>query len=178
MRLYLLRHEERTLTDISFFVPLTQRGKTNAKTKQVMELNKLSLTRIYSSPFLRALETIEPYINQKSLSSVDNVVNIDNSLAEASIFGYYKIYDPPLEWYKRFKINKNYKSITEKITKQETEEEIALRVRRFFHYLMTRYRNTNENILIVSHAYIIQLFLREMNLPIRDVKMGELIKAF
>lgn len=177
MRLYLLRHEERPLTDISFFVPLTSKGKINAQNK-VAALNQLNLTRIYSSPFLRTLETIEPYINQKSLSSVDNVVNIDNSLAEASIYGYYKIYDPPFEWYKRFKINKNYKSITEKISKQETEEEIARRVRNFFHYLMTRYQNTNENILIVSHAYIIQLFLREMNLPIKNIKMGELIRTF
>lgn len=175
MRLYLLRHEERNLRDISFFSPLTLRGRWNAENKQVPILNQLDLTKIYSSPFLRALETIEPYIRQEELN-IDSI-NIDHSLAEASIFGYYRMYDLPLLWYDRFKINRNYLSITGKIERQETEQEIAMRVRKFLQYLIARYKHTDENILIISHEYIIILILRELDLNAREIKMGELIQA-
>ena len=75
MRLYLLRHEDRT-QDATFFAPLTLRGLQNSK-KLVKVLRKLQINVIFSSPFVRTLQTIKNY---SKLSGIP--VKIDYALEE------------------------------------------------------------------------------------------------
>ena len=75
MKLYILRHEDRT-QDATFFSPLTKDGLENSE-KLIELLNELNIDIIYSSPFIRTLQTINPYAKYKNLK-----INIDYSLAE------------------------------------------------------------------------------------------------
>ena len=78
MIIYLLRHEDRT-QDCTFFSPLTKKGLENSIILKD-KLKELDINVIYSSPFIRTLQTIYPY----SISS-GNKINIDYSLAEIQL---------------------------------------------------------------------------------------------
>jgi 2,3-bisphosphoglycerate-dependent phosphoglycerate mutase len=75
MKIYILRHEDRTM-DGTFFSPLTQDGLDNA-VKLIELLNKYNIDCIYSSPFIRTLQTVYPYAKSKGLK-----INADHSLSE------------------------------------------------------------------------------------------------
>ena len=61
MLLYLLRHEERP-DDPSFLTELTENGKQRANTSLKQKLDFTDFTTIYSSSFIRVLQTIQPYL--------------------------------------------------------------------------------------------------------------------
>ena len=63
MKIYILRHEERTI-DASFFSPLTKQGILNS-INLIPLLENLNITTIISSPFIRTLQTIKPYSKKK-----------------------------------------------------------------------------------------------------------------
>ena len=65
MPLFILRHEERLADDFLFNSELTSNGKNNAKTSLFNHLSYYNFDYIYSSPFKRVLQTIEPYILDK-----------------------------------------------------------------------------------------------------------------
>jgi broad specificity phosphatase PhoE len=60
MRIYILRHEERTI-DCTFFSPLTKNGLEKSN-KLVNYLKNLNITDIYCSPFIRTLQTINAFV--------------------------------------------------------------------------------------------------------------------
>ena len=59
MKIYILRHEDRT-QDCSFFSPLTSLGLNNA-INLINYLDTCNINIIFSSPFIRTLQTIHPY---------------------------------------------------------------------------------------------------------------------
>ena len=59
MRLFLLRHEERP-KEVGFYTELTEEGKKNSINK-VKQLEKLNIDKIFCSPFIRCVQTIEPF---------------------------------------------------------------------------------------------------------------------
>ena len=61
MKIYILRHEMRPLHDPRFMTELTEHGKHKAMFSLKNTLKNISFTHIYSSPFLRVLQTIAPY---------------------------------------------------------------------------------------------------------------------
>ena len=65
MKLYILRHEDKT-QDATFFSPLTKQGLENA-TKLINELEKVEISHIYSSPYIRTLQTVHPYCKKHDL---------------------------------------------------------------------------------------------------------------
>ena len=65
MKLYILSHEDRN-QDATFFSPLTKQGLENA-TKLIKELEKVEISHIYSSPYIRTLQTIHPYSKKHNL---------------------------------------------------------------------------------------------------------------
>ena len=75
MKIYILRHEDRTM-DLTFFSPLTKNG-LDKSLKISDELGKLEINSIYSSPYIRTLQTIYPYSKRTSLP-----VKLDYSLTE------------------------------------------------------------------------------------------------
>ena len=59
MKLYVLRHEDRTM-DLTFFSPLTKNGLNNS-VNLIKFLEKEKINSIYSSPYIRTLQTVYPY---------------------------------------------------------------------------------------------------------------------
>ena len=59
MKLYILRHEDRTM-DLTFFSPLTKTGLENS-VELIKYLENEKINIIYSSPYIRTLQTIYPY---------------------------------------------------------------------------------------------------------------------
>ena len=59
MRLYILRHEDRTM-DLTFFSPLTKNGLEKSN-ELINHLENERINCIYSSPYIRTLQTIYPY---------------------------------------------------------------------------------------------------------------------
>ena len=59
MKIYVIRHEDRTM-DLTFFSPLTKNGLENS-VKLITTLEKERIDTIYSSPYIRTLQTVYPY---------------------------------------------------------------------------------------------------------------------
>ena len=75
MKIYILRHEDRT-SDCSFFSPLTELGLNNSN-KLISVLEKLNIDIIFSSPFIRTLLTVKPYV-----LTHNKYINIEYGLSE------------------------------------------------------------------------------------------------
>ena len=75
MKIYILRHEDRT-QDATFFSPLTKLGLENS-TQLIDVLEKINIKSIYSSPFIRTLQTIFPYAKKNNI-----LINVEYSLSE------------------------------------------------------------------------------------------------
>ena len=76
MKIYLLRHEIRDMYDPSFYSPLLDAGLKNAQVLSTI-LDKQDINLIFSSPFKRVLQTVQPYCDMRNLK-----VNIEYSLYE------------------------------------------------------------------------------------------------
>ena len=75
MKLYLLRHEDRTI-DCTFFSPLTLLGlKNSVKLKNLLVTHNIN--KIYSSPFIRTIQTIFPYSKKHKIP-----INLEYGLSE------------------------------------------------------------------------------------------------
>ena len=77
MSTYILRHELRNPDNPLFHSPLTTEGEENA-IKLVDTIKALNIETIYSSPFLRTIQTVYPYC-----VATGTVVNVDNALYES-----------------------------------------------------------------------------------------------
>ena len=97
MKLYVMRHYERNTMIVELESPLIYEGQMNAKNKY-NELNKLNINTIYSSPFLRTIQTGDFYSKMKNIP-----INIDYSIAE---------YISPLDRINMHSINNIYNSRT------------------------------------------------------------------
>lgn len=145
--LYLLRHEERNKSDISFDSPLTEVGLQNARTKVCGKLAPASLDIIYCSPYLRTLQTIQPHCVQTGAK-----VNLDWSIAE--------LMPADAKYYPQFHsiVNEGYQSFTPYQASDESGavrfDDIAQRVGPFLDSL-----DRNKNILLVTHLPIINVIL-------------------
>ena len=77
MTIYYLRHEDRPLEDSTFYIELSKLGKRRARTSLKSLLLQLDLNEIYCSPFIRCLQTINPFIQESG-----KIVNVDYGLQE------------------------------------------------------------------------------------------------
>ena len=74
MKIYLLRHEDRTM-DLTFFSPLTKNGLENS-VELIKHLEKEKIDTIYSSPYIRTLQTIYPYSKKYNIKPFISFPNI------------------------------------------------------------------------------------------------------
>ncbi len=159
MKIYIIRHELRDLNDPTFSSELLERGHHNAQTIVKDKLNTLNITDIYSSPFLRTLQTVFPYAKENNKK-----INIEYAIAETI--------DEPLfkqkpnitltsAQEKIYNVNKNYSSIWNKNTLKYKEKisQIKYRTKMFLNMLMSKHENTQDNILIVTHMGIVNILL-------------------
>jgi broad specificity phosphatase PhoE len=162
MKIYILRHEDRT-NDCSFFSPLTELGLMNA-VKLVDILDKLNINMIYSSPFIRTLQTIKPYAiksNKKinieyGLSEIHHIDIISKKSVGVLIPNYIA---------KSFNYECNYTSIltNSDIKYPEKYEDVVVRIKKVLYYLIKKYYNEDINILLVTHQSLCCAVLEIVN---------------
>ena len=186
MRIYILRHEERTI-DASFFGPLTKNGIMNS-IKLVPILEKLKITKIYSSPFVRTLQTIIPYSKKKSIK-----INLEYGLVEIQ---HPDIIAPKgvgveLPNYLEEEFNKNiyYTSFIKpsNLIYPENTNLLVQRTKRIFKKIMMDNYKSNENILIVTHQGLCQVILNiiiksisntSIHVSNKEYPMGKILLIF
>lgn len=153
MKIYMLRHEDRT-QDCSFFSPLTNIGLDNAD-KLVYKLKECNINMIISSPYIRTLQTVNPYCKE-----TNQQINLEYSLGElqhAEIIAKQSAgINLPEYIAELFNYNPNYKSLIKStdVKYPETEEDIKLRVKNFFKDLICKYYKSDHNILLVTHQSV------------------------
>jgi broad specificity phosphatase PhoE len=157
MKIYVLRHEDRPMNNPGFLTELTDIGKHKAIFSLKNTLKNISFTHIFSSPFLRVLQTIAPYVEN------NHYVNIEYGLAEG-------LQDPVFEDEIDFTVTNSpchlgsYESVVDinNYKYYEDEEIIRTRVKVFYDSLVMNYKNDNHIILLACHQCICNILLELM----------------
>lgn len=166
VRLILLRHEKRENFP-GFYSNLTNDGLKDAF-ELPKKLKKLKIDIIYTSPFIRTLQTIYPYAFK-----MNTKVNVEYALHEykhnpyfffePSIYTIKDINNPYLESI----INNNYKSIIQSTDFNfiflENEEHLKIRIQTFLNHLKKYKKYKNKNILLVAHKGVINQIKKLIN---------------
>ena len=150
MKIYILRHEDRT-QDCSMFAPLTKNGLDRSeKLASLLEGCKIDI--VFSSPYVRTLQTIEPY-----LKKTQKKVNIEYSLSEINqedliprkAVGMYL----PEYLAEQYHYNPDYKSFIKPtdIIYPEPFKHVDMRFKKFLGELFNEYIKTDKTILLVTH---------------------------
>ena len=171
MKIYILGHEDRTL-DATFFSPLTSKSLSRS-VDLIKILNKCGINKIYSSPFIRTLQTIHPYSKSKNIN-----INVDYSLAEiqSPFIIPEKSYQITLPQYiaDSFNCNPKYKSLItpENYTYPETESNVSSRVRHFLNYLLNNKIQSENIYLIVAHQVVCNQILKVATKRMKDINIS------
>jgi broad specificity phosphatase PhoE len=170
MKIFILRHEDRTM-DGTFFSPLTQEGLDNS-IKLIEILNKCNIDVIYSSPFIRTLQTVLPYSKSKNIK-----INLEHSLSEIQHphlipIKSYQI-NLPLYIAEQFNYNPNYASCLDPAfhVYPEDEKNVYSRVKKFISRLINENVDSKHNILIVSHQIVCNCLLKLATKRIKDINV-------
>lgn len=146
--MYLLRHEERNTNDISFDAPLTDHGLNKARTEVCDTLASLHIDIIYCSPYLRTLQTIEPFCQKNG-----RTVNLDWSIAE--------VMPATAKYYAQFEtiVNAHYRSFTpyQVDTNGPHQPHFELLVEQVAPFLDSL--DSSKNILLVTHMPIMNVIM-------------------
>jgi broad specificity phosphatase PhoE len=155
MKIYVIRHEDRTM-DATFFSPLTKIGLENSvKLIDVLEKEKINL--IYSSPYIRTLQTIYPYLKKSGIKP-----KLDYSVVE-----FYQEENIPKKSYKitlpeylqeSFNYDNSYKTLIEPkdIEFPENLKTFNKRIKFFLKNIIEENYKTDNNILISTHQGVIE----------------------
>ena len=157
MKIIILRHGKRFDSPL-YFTPLTAEGLKQAD--DVVEvLKSYDIGLIYSSPFLRTLQTIYPFCVE-----TDKSVCVENALYESldsDEFTYSNSHHDISELVTSYShlmdiIDRDYKSrvLVSNISHVEGDCDIKNRVFSFIYSLCQKYRNTDKRILLVTHKTI------------------------
>jgi len=162
MKIYILRHEDRT-QDCTFFSPLTELGLRNSK-KLIDILKENNINLIFSSPFIRTLQTINPYLKNSNLN-----VNIEYGLSEIQ---HPDIIPPqsvgvelPEYIAKHYNYNPDYISFIKfnELNYPENTKGLQNRSIKVIRHIIEKYYKTDLNILLVTHQGICDTFLKIIN---------------
>lgn len=159
MSIYFLRHEHRNMKDPTFYTPLTSEGHYNSSKSLKKLLKDLKITKIYSSPFIRCLQTIKPYTDDMNIT-----VNVDWGIQETfyhHLFHTHNYTDLSEADKELYNVNSLYESSLKPNTLRYQEEYFKLldRVTNFFIKFKLENRNSNDNILICTHMGVLNVIL-------------------
>ena len=155
MKIYVLRHEKR-FSNPTFNTSLTNRGLHDAK-KLALILQKYTITDIYTSPFKRIIQTVEPYLLKTGFK-----INIDYSLNESLYEGEVHESDiRPIQknMYGYKYINLDYSPVINytDLKFPELYNDVKKRTNTLLDVLITK--NENKNILLVTHMTCVNSLL-------------------
>jgi broad specificity phosphatase PhoE len=170
MKLFILRHEDRTM-DATMFSPLTKEGLDNS-IKLIEKINKCDIDIIFSSPFIRTLQTVLPYSKSKKIN-----INIEHSLSEIQHphlipVKSYQI-NLPIYIAEQFNYNPNYTSYLDPAHHIYPEDEkcVCNRVKKFISKLINEMIDTKHNILIVTHQIVCNCLLKLATKQLKDINI-------
>lgn len=160
MKIILLRHEDREDYP-GFYSNLTEKGFNNS-IKLIKKLNKLDIDIIYSSPYLRTLQTIYPFAVYSKKK-----VNVEFALSEYRHNPYFiienQVYDlSDIEDENLLSIvNKRYNSVFKiedfNYILLEFEYNLEERIKIFMDKLINNKKYKSKTILLVSHKGVINM---------------------
>jgi broad specificity phosphatase PhoE len=169
MKIYILRHEDRTM-DGTFFSPLTKDGLDNS-IRLIEIINKCNIDQIYSSPFIRTLQTVLPFAKHKNIK-----INLEHSLSEIQhphIIPV-KSYQITLPQYiaEQFNYNPNYSSYLDPTQHiyPENEKNVCDRIKKFIAKLIKENIDSNSNILLVTHQIVCNCLLKIATKKHKDIQ--------
>jgi 2,3-bisphosphoglycerate-dependent phosphoglycerate mutase len=178
MKIYILRHEERT-QDCSFFAPLTKNGLQRSR-ELVNILEQCNINIIYSSPFTRTLQTIYPYSIKKKIK-----INLEYGFSEIHRQDIIPIkavgIHLPEYIAENFNYNPEYKSFVKpnQIKYPESLNNVHQRIKFTLKDIILKNINTDKNILIVTHQSLCNFMVKIHNqLKIFNYNTGQLCKIF
>ncbi len=159
MKIYILRHEDRT-QDATMFSPLTKEGlKKSIDLSDI--LKDLNIDLIYSSPFIRTLQTVQPYAKSRNKK-----INLEYGLEEIqhpSLIpeNSYTV-SLPIYICESFNYNPKYKSTLEPENNKypEDEHDVSSRVKKVLSKIMNEHLTSKNNILIVTHQVVCNAILK------------------
>ena len=168
MKIYMVRHEDRT-QDCSFYAPLTKKGLKNS-VELIKNLKMCNINKIYSSPFIRSLQTIYPYSKEADIK-----VNLEYGLEEIN---HQDIIAPkaagvclPEYIAESFNHNPSYKTVitADAINYPEKSEEVMTRIKRFLRTVIDdtsakeQEGGGEHNIVLVTHQCVCSNILNIIN---------------
>lgn len=174
MKIFVMRHCERNLMDCGFESPLLPIGIYNAK-NLYSQMNFMNIDTIYSSPFLRTIQTADFYSKIKNIP-----INIDYSLAEFLLpIDKYRMksiynYEIPNSWKNNF-IMKTDNMLLDKYNINEEINDCINRLYNFLTNIIEEHKYTKKNILLVTHMSIVNVILglMENNINIETFNMDK-----
>ena len=189
MEIFTLRHEER-YNRIYLDTPLNGYGITNSETSVLKELQKYNFNEIYTSPFLRCLQTITPYVNSLDYYLPVNIeygfceflrkdyfTNKSKLTLEEDIYKEYNLLTPD-NYYKPVYSESDTKNII-----PEEIDNVKERVQNTLSNIISKYNiHENKRILICSHYSVISCIMNyfdgeiDINNKFLDIKTGGLKK--
>lgn len=149
--LYLLRHESRP-DDPSFETEIKENGQKRADTVLVKEIEGLEIDKVYSSPFIRCLQTVKAYTKKKG-----EKIKVDYRISEqisAENFVNKEIRSLSEEEKKEYNVDIENEEI-DKLVWPEEESSVSRRVEEF----LKEIEIVKENVLICTHERIIREIL-------------------
>ena len=168
MKLYILRHEDRT-QDATMFSPLTAEGLKNS-VRLIDILKDLEIDIVYSSPYIRTLQTVHPFVKDRNKK-----INLEYGLCEIqhpSLIpeNSYTV-SLPIYIAESFNYNPKYKSTLEPENNKypENEQDVTARVKKCLSKIMNEHLHTRNNVLIVTHQVVCNAILKIVN---KDVNIG------
>ena len=158
MPIYFLRHEDRDMSDPTFYTNLTAEGHYNAN-KLVGLLTELNITKIYCSPFIRCLQTIHPYIE-----STNQKVCVDWGIQESfyhRLFHSHNYTELSKQEKDFYNVSPIYKGTMKPnvLRYQESHRDFISRVTDFFIKLKLENQSSDETILICTHMGVLNVLL-------------------
>jgi len=148
--IYVLRHEQRDLTNPLFDTPLTTYGSTNASGPLLDLLEKKEINVIYCSPFNRCLDTIAPYANKFNIPVI-----VDYNLYEWVCHPLFKNHVIGEVNKEKYQFVKEIRNSDISILYPESSESRLIRVNSVTENIITTHCEKNSNILICSHMDIL-----------------------
>jgi broad specificity phosphatase PhoE len=160
--------------DCGFESPLLPIGIHNAK-NLYSQMNFMNIDTIYSSPFLRTIQTADFYSKIKNIP-----INIDYSLAEFLLpIDKYRMksiynYEIPNSWKNNF-IMKTDNMLLDKYNINEEINDCINRLYNFLTNIIEEHKYTKKNILLVTHMSIVNVILglMENNINIETFNMDK-----
>mmetsp|Transcript_215 Transcript_215/g.701 ORF Transcript_215/g.701 Transcript_215/m.701 type:complete len:241 (-) Transcript_215:48-770(-) len=167
MRVFVVRHEKRARSDPTFLSPLLPEGVADAETVLAQRIGEINPTHIYASPFLRVLQTVQPYVAQargKGKAPLKPLhVNVEYSLYESpNPDGMGFVGEVHEDWMEHFFIQREYVSFLDPDKLQGDwgfGDSLPERTARFLAHLRDIHGSSEDRILLASHQYTIHSLL-------------------